>query len=194
MRKKSTTREGCYPCQWSDEPEITGLGWRSWMAQHLLQWAFRGPGILQTSVHNQTAVNSLDHPAERFLAHLLGSEKPPLPPPSQVVRCAVQFPIITGGITGWEREKRKGKGEGRGEEERRREKKEKGGRKGRRGEQKVRERERGGKGREERGKRGRERERQTERKEGMWAKCMAFKWSSFQKLWLGCRFAESLDP
>lgn len=70
------------------------------MAQHLLQWAFRAPGILQTSVHRQTAVNSLDHPGERFLAHLLGSEKLPPPPPSQVVHCAVQFSIGTGGITG----------------------------------------------------------------------------------------------
>lgn len=70
------------------------------MAQHLLQWALRAPGILQISAHRQAAVNSLDHPVETFRAHLLGSEKLPLPPPSQVVHCAVQFPIITGEITG----------------------------------------------------------------------------------------------
>lgn len=68
------------------------------MAQHLLLWAFRAPGILQTSVHRQAAVNSLDHPVETFRAHLLGSEKLPVPPPSQVVHCAAQFPIIAGGI------------------------------------------------------------------------------------------------
>lgn len=70
------------------------------MAQHLLQWAFRAPGILQTSVRRQVAVNSLDHPVETSLAHLSGSEKLPVPPPSQVVHCAVQLPIIAGGITG----------------------------------------------------------------------------------------------
>lgn len=60
---------------------------------------------------------------------------------------------------------------------------------------------RGGKERREwerEGRKGRERgERERERKReggGVRAKCMAFKRSSFQRLWLGCRFAESLDP
>lgn len=97
------------------------------MAQHLLQWAFRAPGILQASGHSQAAVNSLEHPVQRFLSHLLGSGKLPLPPPSQAVHCAVQFPIFTAGSLGEKEEKEKERERGQ-EEKRRREKEEKGGR------------------------------------------------------------------
>lgn len=97
------------------------------MAQHLLQRAFRAPGTLQTSVHRQAAVNGLDHPVETFRAHLFGSEKLPVPPPSQVVHSAVQFPSLLEGSLGEKEEKEKERERGQ-EEKIKRKKEEKGGR------------------------------------------------------------------
>lgn len=130
-------------------------------------------------------MNTPDHYAERLPAHLLQSEKHPSAPPAKfTMQC--NFPSLLRGLLGEKKGKRKGREGKEGKKGKERE-----GRRSGKGEERRKGKKRVGERGERKEGKGRERERESG---GVRAKCMAFKRSSFQRLWLGCRFAESLDP